>query len=184
MLFPRKSLSKSALLLLFTFKSSGVLQPLCARAGRHRPVPLHGHHGSHHEGGCCRVMVPALSRANRNTAGAKGGSKGWDRQEVHFAQLMILAWKLQTVRFIGVSNRHSTCPDTSSRTGSSRSPPSLPLCRPFSWHGCGPGWCVCPPRTEQSVGIPAGRAAGAAAAAGSEHQLEPQLSEGCPKELL
>ena len=154
MLFPRKSLSKSALLLLFIFKSSGVLQPLCARAGRHRHVPLHGHRGSHHEGGCCRVMVPALSRANRNTAGAKGGSKGWDRQEVHFAQLMILAWKLQTVRFIGVSNRHSTCPDTSSRTWSSGSPPSLPLCRPFSWHGCGPGVVCVPPPHRAECGDP------------------------------
>lgn len=67
---------------------------------------------SHHEEGCCCVTVPALSRASTNTAGDKGGSKGWDRQEVHFALLMILAWKLQAVHFIGVSNRRSTCPDT------------------------------------------------------------------------
>lgn len=125
--------------------------------------------------------MPALSKANMNTAGDKGGSKGWDRPEVHFAQLMILAWKLQAVGSIGVSNRRSTCPDTNSRMGSSRSPPSFPLCCPFSLHGCGPGWCVCPPCTEQRVGIPAGRAAGAAAAAGSEPQLKPQLCEECPQ---
>lgn len=40
MLFPCKSLSKSTLILLFIFRSCGVLQPLCDRAGRHRPVPL------------------------------------------------------------------------------------------------------------------------------------------------